>query len=191
MTQRFGRNKRRAARAAVDDALAQAASYRQAAQDANDIANWHARRHDRAAALLGEVVERITRAVTAESALLPVDVMPARKSRREPWARNHPLPRDLDGFIAMSAVAEPLKLDMSEDFVRLQRLVATVEQHPDQFRTLIRFEDYEDGGPGKISGRAVWISRDALRRIGLMGGDRLRLVDDIAKQLIELPKRTT
>lgn len=188
MAARFGRNKRRAAREALQAAQAREGIALRAAEMANGLAAWHLEQRDKAETLLGEVRDRLLRACGSETALLPLDLQPKRKTAREPWAYKHPIRVDLDGFFASSATAIPFQLDSRPDHVDLMRLVATVEDHPSDFRTLIRFEDTTEA-PRGFSTRATWVSKDALCRVGLMGSDRVRLVEDIVRGLIELPRR--
>ncbi|SFV31432.1 hypothetical protein SAMN05216456_1339 [Devosia crocina] len=187
MTARFGRNKRRAAREAVAQANAELEEAKAAAERASALADHLYQRAYNAERLLGEVKERLIRAVGAESALLPLDLQPKRKRPREAWARRHPIKRDLDGFMAMSAVPGPLSLDMAGDVVDLFRLVTIIERHPYDFSKLVRFQDSGEDHRRGFSRRATWISAHALRDIGIMGSDYLSLVETIARDLIEHP----
>lgn len=183
MTARFGRNKRRAARAAISEAQA-------SERAAIALAGRYRDRCQHAESLLGEVWERIMRAVGSNSALLPAGLQPPPRSNRESWARFQPIQRDLDGFIAMTAEVPRLDTMVDRDVISLLRLVTIVEKEPARFRTLIRFFDNDEAPHPPFSGRAIWISDDALMRVGLMGSDIHQMATDIARRLISLPKRS-
>lgn len=179
MTQRFGRNKRRAARLAVETAEAnREQALRQAA--ASREADSRSRR------LLAEIAERITMALGDDSALLPIEM--TRLSRLPPHHTRHPIRRDVDRFpIGGADFSMMTTTSLVETSAMLFRLVTHVEFDPIRFAKLIRFrnESYEAG----FSTRAMMISEDTLRTIGLRGSDIDYLAREIAQQLAYLPPK--
>lgn len=165
MAARFGRRKRRAARAAVAAAQAHAAwtseYYGKRVREADSA-------RMRAEALLAEICERIVRACGSESALLPIPVqlkMGERYGTPIRWPlRNQG--RDIDGFI----LAEPRETFFAvqeHNYAYLLQLVMKVESDPVHFRALIRFvNEHEKHGVGGFTERRYMASREALRELG-------------------------
>lgn len=189
MTARFGRNKRRAARAAIAALEHEVFLFDTALEVLREKLTEEQNRRRESEGLLGEISERLRRAVGVKTGLLPIELLPKPHGQRDPWARKEPVPRDLDGYIALSAEPGPISLDIRNDVETLLRLVIVVERHPDQFRRIIRFFDSDDGPHPKFSTRAMWVSEDMLRTVGIMGTDLHRLSHDIARRLVELPAR--
>jgi hypothetical protein len=191
MTARFGRNKRRAAREAVAKAEAAAAAAK--AETASTRDYWQKllyqeqrARHD-AQALLGDICERIIRAVGSESALLPIPVqlkIGHRFGTQIRWPlRNEGY--DVDGY----ALAEPRMAKFSvieENYVALHKLVMDVTE-PEGRRyvgKLIRFVDeHSDKGARGFTERAYFASDDALRKLGPEMDFRY-FAEEIAHQLL-------
>lgn len=189
MTARFGRNKRRAAREAIAAAQRQAANA-EALIETRDAQLMAERAKTREAEyLLGEIRERLLRALGSKTAMLPLKLLPKTTSGRPGWARKEPLPVDLDGFIAQSALPDPFSVSTRDDVIDLMRLVAWAERDPREFRKLIRFGD-DEAPVGKYSTRAIWVSEHTLRDVGLLGSDRLYFVNQLVGELLDLPPRS-
>lgn len=186
MTQRFGRNKRRAARAAVETAMAERNAAMAAVDVANGIAEHAQMRARHARALMEDIADRIIMVLGDDSAILPIELTRGRRDQG-PHATRHPIRRDLDSIPLMldpgSTMMDMLSID--EISTVLHRLVMRVEDDPREFRTLIRFVTEPSEPAVTFSPRYYMISNMALTKIGI-GRDLYWLAEEIARGLINL-----
>ena len=186
MTQRFGRNKRRAA----IDAVAQAQRERDDALNASVAANgiavemqrkaWHAH------GLMTDIAERIIMVLGDDSAILPIELTRVRRDMG-PHATRHPVRLGLDAIPRLGAMDHSAVSMMSieQTSVVLHRLVTHVENDPREFRTLIRFIAEQSQPDGKFSPRYYMISDMALKGLGF-GRDVSYLAEEIARGLVNI-----
>ena len=181
MTQRFGRNKRRAARQAVETAQTTAAEAVERSRKDREIAS-------RADRLMRDMAERIIAAVGPDSALLPLGVQ--REHRQREGLVRYPVRRDIDNFMVFDPKAEVSMLDVTRSSIELYELAALVERRPSDFSTLIRFVNLAEGKGGQrgFSPRYCMVSDETLQTIG-MRRDVEWLAREIAEQLMSLEKR--
>lgn len=190
MTARFGRNKRRAARAAVEHAEARAVF---AEQFWGKLHREERYERQRAQDILAEVVERIIRAVGPQSALIPAKLQPLVRldtfNLGTPirWRVRNSAP-DIDGFPSLDYRNGYSSIG-SQYYVDLLKLVAVVEADPPSFATLIRFVVEPLSGLPGFHRRQFMISREALERIGWRQDDVRYFVEDVVHKLLTLQER--
>ncbi len=187
MTQRFGRNKRRAARDAVAKANAERNDALNAQVKSNEAAVQEQRRAWRADALMREM------ALGDDSALLPLELMRVRRDHG-PHSSRHPIRRGLDNFpIGPSDMSQIMQMVSHDEVsVILHRLITRVEYDPIRFARLIRFVSEQSEKPrgNGFSPRYYQISEMALQTIGF-GRDVEFIARQIAEQLVNMPAKET
>lgn len=181
MTQRFGRNKRRAAREAVEKAQAEVAMAERVVveigarrRDAEALANHYRSQID-------QVCENLIRAFGRNTAFLPID-----RSQEVSFAPGHyihrwPVSPRLVATMPVATDAVPMNMGVMS--VNLIRIIAELDRSVDSARLAIRVKETSE--TGSFETRALNLSREALlMRHGKLAKDEVAyILRDIIKQL--------